>query len=272
MKILSPVLCLSILFFIATSSFGQGAVGIGTAAPDDSAILEIESSNKGVLVPRMNLRPTNPAEGLIIYNTSIGDGVFEYYDGASWVQLIATPASIDLNMQNNKIINLADGTDDGDAVNKGQLDDIDDSNVNINGSDVMTGNLDMDTHRIRRLEDGVSSTDAANIGQLYDVSDDLSDEIDDLSDEIGLLKVGVANIGDVHGDESFTVSFTSIGTDQYIVMGSVEGNSSNVNNDNDTSYVVYDKTASSFKLYFREYSSNTQNLYFRFMLFRSTTR
>ncbi|NQX86321.1 MAG: hypothetical protein HRT67_10535 [Flavobacteriaceae bacterium] len=60
-------------------SFTQTAftqVGIGTTTPDDSAILEINSSNSGLLLPRLSNAErnaiTNPAHGLIIYNTDAG--------------------------------------------------------------------------------------------------------------------------------------------------------------------------------------------------------
>jgi len=51
-----------------------GGVGIGTAAPDASAALEITSTTKGLLLPRMTTAQRDaigtPAEGLLIYNTS----------------------------------------------------------------------------------------------------------------------------------------------------------------------------------------------------------
>ena len=52
-------------------------VGIGTTAPDASAQLDIKSTNKGVLVPRIALTAANvsspvssPADALLIYNTA----------------------------------------------------------------------------------------------------------------------------------------------------------------------------------------------------------
>lgn len=56
------------------------SVGINTTAPAASAALDVSSTNKGVLVPRMttqyrDLIP-NPAEGLLIYNTTTDR--FEY--------------------------------------------------------------------------------------------------------------------------------------------------------------------------------------------------
>ena len=46
-------------------------VGIGTSTPDGSAALEIEATDKGLLIPRIADPSTisNPAHGLILYNT-----------------------------------------------------------------------------------------------------------------------------------------------------------------------------------------------------------
>ena len=50
-------------------------VGIGTTKPDQSAALEISSSNKGLLTPRMSLQQRNaiqyPATGLMVYQTDL---------------------------------------------------------------------------------------------------------------------------------------------------------------------------------------------------------
>ncbi len=59
-------------FLAASSTYAQ--VGIGTQTPDASAILELESTEKGLLPPRMTSLErdaiVNPKEGLIIYNTN----------------------------------------------------------------------------------------------------------------------------------------------------------------------------------------------------------
>ena len=62
-------------------------VGIGTTAPDASAILDIVSTDLGVLFPRMDTTArdaiASPAEGLLIYNTQ--DEEFQYFHhGVTW--------------------------------------------------------------------------------------------------------------------------------------------------------------------------------------------
>lgn len=72
------VICIS-----GISCYSQ--VGIGTTSPDDSSILDIESTNKGVLVPRLTTAQrnaiVNPATSLLIFNTSTQQ--FEFNTGTS---------------------------------------------------------------------------------------------------------------------------------------------------------------------------------------------
>ena len=64
------------LLLAAAAVHGQSQnVGIGTISPDASAQLDVSSNNKGFLPPRMTSAQrdaiTNPAKGLIIYNTTL---------------------------------------------------------------------------------------------------------------------------------------------------------------------------------------------------------
>lgn len=72
MKKLIVFIC--VLFALNSLVLSQN-VGIGTATPNASAQLDIYSTNKGVLMPRLTTAQqnaiVNPAEGLMIYNTTI---------------------------------------------------------------------------------------------------------------------------------------------------------------------------------------------------------
>jgi hypothetical protein len=65
------------------------SVGIGTNSPQTSALLEIRSTNKGLLIPRTSsssrLAIANPAKGLLVYDTTVNN--FWYYNGTAWGQL-----------------------------------------------------------------------------------------------------------------------------------------------------------------------------------------
>lgn len=70
---------------IATSIRNDGA------APDPSSILDIQSENQGILVPRMtgeNRSAINsPATGLLVYDTDTNS--YWYYDGSIWMDIAA---------------------------------------------------------------------------------------------------------------------------------------------------------------------------------------
>lgn len=69
-----------ILFFLLISLSALAQTGIGTTTPNASAKLEVASTDKGVLLPRMTLAQrtaiTSPANGLLVYQT---DGVTGFY-------------------------------------------------------------------------------------------------------------------------------------------------------------------------------------------------
>ncbi len=70
-------------------------VGIGTTNPDKSAVLDISSSEKGLLIPRMTLEKrnviSNPANGLLIYQTDEANG-FYFYNGKKWSPISSNDA------------------------------------------------------------------------------------------------------------------------------------------------------------------------------------
>jgi len=79
--------------FIVFSSIGTIAaqnVGIGTTTPAASAQLEVSSTTKGFLPPRMDSTARNaivaPAAGLTIYNSSIN--AFQVYNGTAWYSTV----------------------------------------------------------------------------------------------------------------------------------------------------------------------------------------
>lgn len=78
---------LSILIVTANISFAQNGIGMGTASPDASAALDISSSNKGALMPRMTAAQrtaiANPAKGLLIYQTTAPEGFYYNYGNAA---------------------------------------------------------------------------------------------------------------------------------------------------------------------------------------------
>jgi hypothetical protein len=80
---------LAALLLLAVPRFAQaqtGSVGIGTTSPNASAALDIMSTSKGLLPPRMTQAQRNaiasPATGLTIYNTTTNK--LNTWNGTSW--------------------------------------------------------------------------------------------------------------------------------------------------------------------------------------------
>ena len=76
MQNISNYFLVQLILLISSSLFSQ--VGIGTTVPDISSALDISSSSKGFLMPRLSTEERSnillPANGLMIYNTTLNDG------------------------------------------------------------------------------------------------------------------------------------------------------------------------------------------------------
>jgi len=101
-KMKYSILLLSILFVtnnillsqiqheVEGDTYINGKLGIKQNAVDASAILDIQSTTEGLLIPRMTssqrLAIPNPAEGLMVYELSTNN--FWFYDGSAWVEMV----------------------------------------------------------------------------------------------------------------------------------------------------------------------------------------
>ena len=86
------LLVLAIVLVIQLPAFSQNGVAINTtnAAAAASAILDVSSTTKGVLLPRMTAANRaaigSPATGLSVYQTD-GTKGFYYYNGTAWLRI-----------------------------------------------------------------------------------------------------------------------------------------------------------------------------------------
>ncbi len=91
------------LFFFLFSIQLYAQTGIGTTTPEVSAKLDVTSSNKGFLPPRITLTSLtdnttipNPATGLLVYNTGNNVGLvagYYYWNGSSWATIATATGS-----------------------------------------------------------------------------------------------------------------------------------------------------------------------------------
>ena len=96
--ILTTVLMIALA--ITTSSNAQVGIGVSTANINQSAQLDVVSTTKGFLPPRMteadrNLIPvTSASAGLIVYCKNCGaNGEMQYYNGSSWTNMVGAAAA-----------------------------------------------------------------------------------------------------------------------------------------------------------------------------------
>lgn len=84
---------------ILFSSTITAQVGVGTNTPNASAALDVTSTTKGILTPRMTsaqrLAISNPADGLVVYQTDNTPNFYGYINGA-WAP-IASPSNTFVN-------------------------------------------------------------------------------------------------------------------------------------------------------------------------------
>ena len=83
------LLCLSLTIMLTT--FAQ--VGIGVNPPDPSAMLHVQDTAKGLLIPRMTAAQrnaiNNPANGLLVYQFDELSSGFWYFNGIQWTNFSA---------------------------------------------------------------------------------------------------------------------------------------------------------------------------------------
>ncbi|TYB79829.1 tail fiber domain-containing protein [Bizionia myxarmorum] len=80
------------MFVLQTEVFAQ--VGIGTTSPAPGAVLDVTSTNKGFLVPRVDIADLSTiapvtggtTAGLLVWNTNATTGIgYHYWNGSRWI-------------------------------------------------------------------------------------------------------------------------------------------------------------------------------------------
>lgn len=185
------LLLLPLLIFTPCLYTYSQNVGINTtgATPDASAMLDVVSTDKGILVPRMTTAQrtaiSSPATGLMVYDTSTGS--FWYFNGTVWVEITnesaddngiyggsgTTPTSTDvtltdiLSFDGGSTLYL-DGTSNSVGVGTAGVD----AKLEVSG-DIMSSS---DDARLRLMRtSGDNYIDYENSNNLYFRSIDITD-------------------------------------------------------------------------------------------------
>ncbi len=84
-------LIITLVILVAGIELHAQNIGIGTTTPDTSAVLDVTSTTKGMLIPRMTTAQrtaiSTPATGLLVFDNTTGG--FWFYNGTAWTDLSA---------------------------------------------------------------------------------------------------------------------------------------------------------------------------------------
>ena len=136
----------------------DGRVGIGTENPEESALLDLNSTSKGFLPPRMTHAErdaiTSPATGLFIYQTDNIAGFYNY-NGTEWGPVGNGAFAID---------DLSDAITGGDNVFLGENSGV---NTNLSGNG---GNVALGQYALNLNTSGYDNTAIGNTALRYNTN------------------------------------------------------------------------------------------------------
>lgn len=266
--------------FLALSSYfsysQSDGIGIGTSSVDATAVLEIESTTKGLLIPRLTDGQmntiNNPADGLTIYNLS--QDAFLVYDGdlGSWRKLVAMQPNGSVDMESGRITRLANGTSATDAVNRAQLD----TKITSGNGTVIRSYIANDAINSDKIANNAVGADqiAASAVGSSEIANNAVGSSEIASDAVTASKIAVGaivasgtyRIGDhAGGRENHTITFSptvSLENSNYMVLitwvttdyRNSDGSARNTPwTDDVANYIVYNKRATSFSIQTSEF-------------------
>ena len=226
---------LLVLVFLLTAflSYGQQNVGIGTDNPNPNALLELESDDKGFLMPRLNTNARNTLgalcgpneEGLVVYDTE--EDLFFFWDGSQWIPY---PGSGSGDQWGGQVV-ITDGSISGDGTAGNPLSvgaGSDDQNIQgsgLNGTILTIGieNGNSETVDLSTLQDGIGTDDQNLTGAFLNntileinIENGTSATVDLSSlqgtDDVDFLEVGTTTVPDDINDNIYTQGNVGIGT------------------------------------------------------------
>jgi len=215
-----------ILFTLPSIFYAQN-IGINNTGntPDNSAMLDVASTDKGVLIPRINIADlstaapiTSPATSLLVYNTNTTTGVgYYYWDATKWVKLLDANANSDEDWHKATTTTAPTNIND-DIFTRGKV------GIGVNAPvqalDIENGNINLDTEygigqnfgstssewRIIPRRNGIQTL--TQMGSVYPYTDGMSLESD-------------GGIAFVETDDDALVGYMNLNTDEFIWDGKI---------------------------------------------------
>ncbi len=98
MRLVALMVCMVCMAYRVSPVLAQANAGIGTTTPNNSALLDLTSVSRGLLIPRMTHAQMNaivsPATGLIVYDSDFVSALlpatFYYYTGTYWTPFLTS--------------------------------------------------------------------------------------------------------------------------------------------------------------------------------------
>ena len=184
-----------LILALLTIGMGYSQIGIGTTNPDPSSILDISSTDKGVLMPRLTTIERNnivsPAKSLTIYNTDINK--LEFNSGTSATPIWSTIAS-NVVVSTDSDNMLSNGSDGGAYLKStsysGKFTICSTGTINITNlpfkpsritftahANVETYNLDDDNEMNENNHSGISNAFASMNGYATNYDDEIKQQV-----------------------------------------------------------------------------------------------
>ena len=160
------IILISLSFFLLLSDFVSQAQNVlinsGGGQPDASSMLEVSSTSKGMLIPRMTaaerLAISSPAKGLLVFQNN-GFEAFYYYNGAAWDTLNLTKevniVTAETNLGIAIVSDIKSSGTDGGAFNSGAWETRDLNDLQGDSSFITNDNISAFT-----LDSGIYQIDA----------------------------------------------------------------------------------------------------------------
>src|SRR5437773_1228996 len=111
---ISQIVCLTLLFINANKLYSQSvAINTDGTLAHSSAMLDIKTTSKGLLIPRMSSSQrtaiSSPATGLMVFDTDTN--TFWYFNGTAWTNLSGAGWFLTGNAGTNAANNFLGTTD-----------------------------------------------------------------------------------------------------------------------------------------------------------------
>ncbi|MBL7726127.1 MAG: hypothetical protein JNM68_00500, partial [Dinghuibacter sp.] len=102
---LKPISCLLLSFVLVQTIIAQVKIGGAPGAPHSSAVLQLDDTARGLLLPSLNAGQrsniASPQNGLMLYNNSTGQ--LNIYAQGAWQNIISEPGEWQYNPASGKV-------------------------------------------------------------------------------------------------------------------------------------------------------------------------